>query len=290
MYKPLVPDHDGNMSSLSLERGHSCRWKNEPFCESVNKSLVVSFWREKSRDKWLPANIHRIFPSKYFDHVIMLHDASNWSNHPGFQTFIWIRAVNQVRFWYIKRFLPPQILRAYRYIWIIDDDVRFTFDPLVYECVIKQLKIPFSSPTRLTGIAYHPITRQDKKSEPNIGRWTNFIEIGPVVVGQSNVWQCLWHYFLPTVGAGYGLDLAWCRIIGESCFDEAQRLKVCALLDIFGIHHESQALSGAGDPSNDFSANSKYSRFSVKNKNIGLLAENMQVFNICSSQADNVTD
>jgi hypothetical protein len=289
MYTPLVPNHDGNMSSLSLERRHSCHLNNEPFCESVNKSLVVSFWREMSRDKWLPANILRVFPSNHFDHVIMLHDASNWSNHPGFQTFIWIRAVNQVRFWYIKRFLPPQILRAYRYIWIIDDDVRFTFDPLVYECVMKQLKIPFSSPTRLSGVAYHSITRQDKKSQPNIGRWTNFIEIGPVIVGQSNVWQCLWHYLLPSIGAGYGLDLAWCRIIEELCLDETHRLKTCALLDVFGIHHESKALTAAGDPLNDSSAHKKYKRFSIKSKNIGLLADNMQVFNICSAQVDNVT-
>jgi hypothetical protein len=86
MYKPLVPDHDGNISSLSLERRHSCHLNNEPFCESVNKSLVVSFWREMSRDKWLPANILRVFPSNHFDHVIMLHDTSNWSNHPGLQT------------------------------------------------------------------------------------------------------------------------------------------------------------------------------------------------------------
>jgi hypothetical protein len=154
---------------------------------------------------------------------------------------------------------------------------------------MKQLKIPFSSPTRLTGAASHSITRQVNKLQPNIGRWTNFIEIGPVIVGESNVWQCLWHYLLPTVGAGYGLDFAWCRIIGELCLDEAQRLKTCALLDIFGIHHESKAFSRAGDLSNDFNAHKKYRNFSVRRKNIGFLAENIQVFNICSLQVYNDT-
>ena len=218
----------------------------------------------------------------------MLHDTSDWSNHAGFQTFIWIRAVNQVRFWYIKRFLPPQVLRAYRYVWILDDDARLTFDPLVYECVVNQLQVPFSSPTRLSGVAFHPITRRNNKTEGNIGRWTDFVEIGPVVVGQSKIWQCLWHYILPTVGAGYGFDLVWCRMIEELCLDKAQQQqKACALLDIFSIHHDSQALSGAGDPDNDFSANKRFSRFPVENKNLGLLAANTQVFNRCSSKYDN---
>lgn len=290
MYTPLVADHDGNMSSLSLERGHRCHLHNESFCESVNKSLVVSFWREKSRDKWLPANILQIFPADYFDHVIMLHDTSNWSTHPGFPTFIWIRAINQVRFWYIKRFLPPQILRAYKYIWIVDDDAKFTFNPLVYECVMKQLKIPFSSPTRLSGVAYHKITRQDNQTQSNIGRWTNFVEIGPVVVGLSSVWQCLWHYILPIVGAGYGLDFAWCSMIEELCLDKAQNRRACALFDVFGIHHEAEALSGAGDPPNDFSAHKRYNSFTVRSKNLGLLADNMQVFNACSSEIENGLD
>jgi hypothetical protein len=108
-------------------------------------------------------------------------------------------------------------------------------------------------------------------------------------VGDSKVWQCLWHYLLPSVGAGYGLDLSWCRIIGELCLDYAQRLKACAMLDIFGIHHESTALSGAGDPTNDFQANKRYRSYSIRTKNIGLIAENMQVFNICSSQVGNAT-
>jgi hypothetical protein len=287
MYQPLVPDHDGNMSSLSLERRHSCRLKYDSSCESVNKSLVVSFWREKSRDMWLPTNMLRIFPPTHFDHVIMLHDMSNWSNHAGFEIFIWIRAVNQVRFWYFKRFLPPHVLRAYRYVWILDDDARLTFDPLVYECVVHELQVPFSSPTRLSGIAYHLITRQNNKTKPNIGRWTDFVEIGPVVVGESKIWQCLWHYLLPTVGAGYGFDLVWCRMIGELCLGEAQRRKACALLDIFGIHHDSQALSGAGDPGNDFAAHKRFKGFHVGNKNLGLLAVNVQVFNVCSSKQDN---
>lgn len=290
MYVPLVADDDGNMSSLSLERRHRCHFKNKSLCTSVNKSLVVSFWREKSRDKWFPANILRIFPSDYFDHVIMLHDSSNWSSHPGFETFIWIRAMNQVRFWYIKRFLSPQILRAYQYIWIVDDDAKFTFNPLVYECVIGQLKIPFSSPTRLTGVAYHWITRQNNKSRPNIGRWTNFVEIGPVVVGPSNVWQCLWHYILPTVGAGYGLDFAWCSLIEKLCLDAAHQSKTCAMLDIFGIHHEAEALSGAGDPTNDFKAHNKFNGFSAKSKDFGLLADDMEVFNVCSSEVDDPAD
>ena len=121
----------------------------------------------------------------------MLHDDTDWSSHPSYKTFVWIRVANQVRFWYIKRFLPPHVLRAYNYVWIVDDDAQLTFNPLIYECIVKHLKILFSSPKRLSGSVSHYITLQDRNGQRNIGRWTDFVEIGPVVVGEGYIWVCL---------------------------------------------------------------------------------------------------
>jgi hypothetical protein len=271
------------METLSLERRDSCRLQNQDLCGKVNKSLVVSFWRNMSYGKWLPQNIVSVFPTDHFDHIIMLHDDTNWSEHSGYKTFVWIRVANQVRFWYIKRFLPPHVLRAYNYVWVIDDDARLTFDPLVYECVVKRLEVPFSSPTRLSGPAFHQITRQDVKHQQNIGRWTDFVEIGPVVVGEGSVWACLWSYLLPSVGAGYGLDFVWCRIIGEKCLSFPQRNKACGMLDVFGVHHDSKGLSGVGNIQDDMSAQDVYKNFTGKNQNLGFLSENTDAFNKCSS-------
>lgn len=213
----------------------------------------------------------------------MLHDNSDWSTHPGYDNYIWIRVADQVRFWYIKRFLPPHVLRAYNYVWIVDDDARLTFDPLTYECVVKQLELPFSSPTRLSGPAFHPITRQNVTQRRRIGRWTDFIEIGPVVVGEGTIWACLWQYFLPIVGAGYGLDYVWCRMIGEKCLPFAQRKKACGMLDIFGIHHDSKGLSGVGNVQDDISAHEKYKNFTTRNVTIGFQVETTDVLKKCNS-------
>jgi hypothetical protein len=272
-----------NVNILSLERGSHCYLGNEEVCGKVNKSLVMSFWRNTSYNKWIPKNIGLAFPSDHFDHLILLHDDTDWSKHPGYRTFLWIRVVNQVRFWYIKRFLPPHVLRAYNYVWIVDDDARLTFDPLVYECVVKHLQIPLSSPTRLTGPAFHPITRQDVNLIQNIGRWTDFVEIGPVVVGQGSIWACLWHYLLPVVGAGYGLDYVWCQIIGEKCLPLAQRHRACGMLDAFGVHHDSQGLSGVGNIPGDVNAHHVYRDFRGKNANIGVIAEKTDILSKCNS-------
>lgn len=59
------------------------------------------------------------------------------------------------------------------------------------------------------------------------------------------------------------------------------------MLDIFGIHHEAEALSGAGDPTNDFNAHKKFNGFYAKSKNFGLLTDEMELFDVCSSEVDN---
>ena len=271
------------VKTLSLERRQSCHLLNQGSCGRINKSLVISFWSNASYAKWVPKNIYSAFPSNRFDHIIMLHDDTNWSSHPGYRTFVWIRVANQVRFWYIKRFLPPHVLRAYDYVWIIDDDARLTFSPLTYECVVKKLKLPFSSPTRLSGPAFHRITWQDTKQRHRIGRWTDFLEIGPVVVGEGSIWACLWHYLLPVVGAGYGLDYVWCRIISEKCLPIAQRDKACGMLDVFGIHHDSKGLSGAGNRADEKRAHGMYKNFTGRKANIDFLSEGTDVVNECNS-------
>lgn len=154
-------------------------------CFTVNKSLVVTFWRDSSREKWLAKNILRVFPDTHFVRIIMVHDDSTWSSFPDKEMFIWIHVNAQRRYWYIKRFLTPAILRAYKYLWIFDDDVELLFSPLHYECVTTKLNISLSAPGRLAGIASHSITLVNKDFVDKIGRWTDFVETGPILKSTS---------------------------------------------------------------------------------------------------------
>lgn len=143
------------------------------------------------------------FPEQYYDYVIMVHDNSSWTSHDAFKKAIWISVDSQLRFWYVKRFIPIHVLRAYRYMWIIDDDAHPIFSARHYECVADHYNIFLSSPVYAGSVeGFHAITRLVPEATRRIGRWTDFVEIGPLVVGQTNAWRCLWNLLSASVGLG----------------------------------------------------------------------------------------
>ena len=117
---------------LNFERRAQCNYNNTKMCYSMNKSLVVTFWGDRSRDKWLSDNILSAYPLHSFDHIIFVYDNSSWHAHPAYKHFIWIHVDGQLRFWFLKRFLTPTILKSYAFLWIIDDDAKLDFQPLHY--------------------------------------------------------------------------------------------------------------------------------------------------------------
>ena len=251
----------------------------------------MSFWSESSRSKWLSQNILSAFPETTFDHVIMLHDNSTWTSHDGYLKFVWIRAYRQFRFWYLKRFITPHIIRAYRYIWVVDDDAELLFHPLHYECVVDHFKIPLSAPTYLSGPRSHPITNPDSNFERKIGRWTDFVETGIVVVGSSLAWECIWHHMNLATGFGWGIDLVWCRMIGAKCLPKEQEMRACAILDKFGINHLSHGVTSRteGQPEVAAYETEDFRYFHTQMRNIAALADNSDVFDLCKKDLKNTS-
>ena len=268
---------------FSFERRDRCNVNSEGPCHSTNKSLVLTFWNEESKTKWVSQNIHLAFPSHSFDHLIFVYDNSSWQSHPAYHQSIWIHVHGQIRLWFAKRFLPAQMIRSYKYIWIVDDDSRLWFNPLHYQCVIEQLRIPMSAPGRLGGALSNPIVKVDEKFKPHIGRWTDFVETGPTVVVNSSAWSCLYRYLDPSVGSGWGLDLIQCNILADLCLPKTNRTRVCAILDAFRIEHQADRVksSGYGAPELGFFERS-YRNYFSEPKNYEPLATNLSVFDKCS--------
>lgn len=270
-------------SSVSLEGDTDCNLNKRDSCYTVNKSLVVTFWRNSSRDRWLAKNILKKFPGKYFVRIIIVHDNSNWASYPDKELFIWIYVNSQKRFWYVKRFLTPSILKAYKYMWILDDDVELLFEPLHYECVITQLNISLSSPGRLNGIASHASTLVNKDFVDKIGRWTDFVEIGPIVVSSTSAWECIWHFLSPFGGLGWGLDLIWCRLLAHNCGSNTTMQKTCAVLDIFQVNHLSNYIGSTAAGSREMPAyNQYYKSFYTQQVNMGPLANDRIIYSFCT--------
>ena len=280
-----VPMEHSSVNSLSLERKENCNLQNLAACRSSQKSLVLTFWTERSRNKWLSRQLLTLFPEKYYDYVIMVHDNSTWTNHEAFKKAIWIFADIQQKFWFIKRFIPMHILKAYRYVWIIDDDAHPLFNPRHYECVTDAYNISLSSPVYAGPIqGIHRITHLMPEMAHLVGRWTDFVEIGPLVMGQSSAWQCLWNLFSPAVGLGFGLDNVWCRYLSLHCMQHTAFGNVCAILDVFGSYHDSPMgmTSGALGARELPAYDAFYPKYGSKFATFGAVAKNLSIYNSCN--------
>ena len=270
---------------VSLTRRNACNYKNNSQCYSTNKSLAVTFWGSRSSDKWIVSHFSAAFPLYAFDHIVFIYDNSSWLTHPNYKDFIWIHIHGQLRFWYLKRFILPNIIRSYKFLWILDDDAKLHFNPLEYECVLKHLNIPLSAPSRLSGPLSHGITRTDYEYRDRIGRWVDFVETGPAVVLSSLTWQCIYKYLDASTGTGWGLDLVWCNIIARRCAFSVEHRKVCAIMDMFGLHHESTSMYSFEDGLPELAIyNQAYKTFLAKRENLGPLAENSRIVEACRTK------
>lgn len=268
--------------SFTFQRRIHCNYRSKQWCYSTNKSLVVTFWSEKSREKWVSQNILQAFPLHSFDHIIFVHDNSSWRNHSGYEHFIWIHVIGQWRFWYLKRFILPIIAETYEYLWIIDDDAQLNFHPLEYQCVIKNLSIHLSAPGRLTGVISHPLTKKDVSFSKKIGRWTDFIETGPIVVASTFAWKYIHMYLDPSTGTGWGLDLIWCNMIAEYALPLLKRVNVCAILDAFTVDHQSMRVNSVVDGGLEAPIYMKtYRSWLARKVNLAPLANDDKLITLC---------
>ena len=267
---------------LSFERRVSCNYKSKEMCHSTNKSLVATFWGRRSTDKWISTNFLSAFPSHSFDHMVFVYDNSSWHTHPSYQQIIWIHVDGQLRFWYLKRFVSPVLLKAYTFLWIVDDDAKLHFRPLAYQCVVQNLSIPLSAPGRLSGPLSHGITRMNYDFKNQIGRWVDFVETGPIAVVSSLAWQCIYTYLDASTGTGWGLDMIWCNAIAHRCFPSSERQKACAIIDAFGVHHESTSMysNDAGSPELSLYAQA-HKKLLTHRRNIGPLAKDDKLVGSC---------
>lgn len=281
---PLTP-HEKNreyLTRLTYERGTSCNVYNRTGCKMIDKSLVVSFFSERSKSKWVSEHILSYFSPEKFDYMIFVYDDSIWTTHPLHSRSIFIQVASQQPYWYLKRFLKSNIVQSYRYIWVLNDDAELLFNPNHYECILNKLNIQLSTPIRLKGAVSHEITRLNSSYKDRIGRWTDFVEIGPAFIVTPEAWRCIDFYSDEALGTGWGLDMVWCRMLGERCFPKLGATKVCAIIDAFGFNHQSDQINSGpvGEPEKYFYER-KYFIWISKFQVYGELAQNNSILRAC---------
>lgn len=142
-----------------------------------------------------------------------------------------VSAINQTKWWFAKRFLHPDIVGEYDYVFLWDEDLGVEhFHPGRYISIIKKEKLEISQPALDTAksLVHHQITARGRKGDVHRriykysggGRCyenstappcTGWVEMMAPVFSRA-AWRCVWHMIQNDLIHAWGLDkmLGYC--------------------------------------------------------------------------------
>ncbi|XP_043718733.1 uncharacterized protein LOC122666737 isoform X2 [Telopea speciosissima] len=157
----------------------------------------------------------------HYDGVVDEWREFEWSDQA-----IHISATNQTKWWFAKRFLHPDIVAEYNYIFLWDEDLGLeNFHPGRYLSIIKDEELEISQPALESGV-HHQITMRGRRSTvhrrifkskgtgtkcdsnsrdpPCTGyRW---VELMAPVFSRA-AWRCTWYMIQNDLIHAWGLDM-----------------------------------------------------------------------------------
>ncbi|XP_041017368.1 uncharacterized protein LOC121259713 isoform X1 [Juglans microcarpa x Juglans regia] len=201
----------------------------------------------------------------HYDGVLNEWRDFEWSDH-----VIHISAVNQTKWWFAKRFLHPEIVAEYGYIFLWDEDLGVEeFHPERYVSIIKSEGLEISQPAldRNKSEVHHQITARGRRSKVhrrtykpgNGGKGcdgsstappcTGWIEMMAPVFSKA-AWRCVWYMIQNDLIHAWGLDmqLGYCA--------QGDRTKNVGVVDAEYIVHYGRPTLGGIDK-NEASSNTR---------------------------------
>ncbi|XP_031489305.1 uncharacterized protein LOC116256901 isoform X2 [Nymphaea colorata] len=168
--------------------------------------------------------------SENFSFLLFHYDGktSEWDQFEWSKRAIHVSARKQAKWWFAKRFLHPDILAAYDYIFIWDEDLGVEhFNAEEYLKLVRKYGLEISQPAleennaltwlltrRRTDVEIHKETQERPGwcRDPHLPPCAGFVEIMAPVFSM-NAWRCVWHMIQNDLVHGWGLDLALQRCV-----------------------------------------------------------------------------
>ncbi|KAI5078243.1 hypothetical protein GOP47_0005914 [Adiantum capillus-veneris] len=168
--------------------------------------------------------------SKNWTVVLFHYDgrASEWAHYEWAQNVIHISARKQSKWWFAKRFLHPDVVAPYEYIFLWDEDLGLdSFDAEMYIELVRKHGLEISQPAlepskkltwRMTMRRFNSeVHRETSESfgrckDPHKPPCTGFVEIMAPVFSKS-AWKCVWHLIQNDLIHGWGLDFELGRCV-----------------------------------------------------------------------------
>ncbi|XP_031128035.1 uncharacterized protein LOC116030066 isoform X1 [Ipomoea triloba] len=197
------------------------------------------------------------------DFVVMLFHydgvVDEWNHLEWNRRVIHVSAINQTKWWFAKRFLHPDIVAEYDYIFLWDEDLGIeNFHPKRYISIVKEEGLEISQPgldPRKSEI-HHRITMRRRNSKVHRRFYTanvkgcNNNSTAPPCVGWVEMmapvfsraaWRCAWYMIQNDLIHAWGLDkkLGYCA--------QGDRTKKVGIVDAEYVFHLGLPTLG-GDP------------------------------------------
>ncbi|XP_024379262.1 uncharacterized protein [Physcomitrium patens] len=168
--------------------------------------------------------------SKEFQILLFHYDGkvTEWDEYEWSQNAIHISIRKQAKWWYVKRFLHPDVVAQYEYIFIWDEDLDLThFNARRYLELVEKHGLEVSQPsldssrgttwamTRHRGdIEVHKVTVEHPGwcKDPLKPPCAGFVEIMAPVFSRK-AWRCVWYIIQNDLVHGWGLDFAIRRCV-----------------------------------------------------------------------------
>ncbi|KAL4388693.1 hypothetical protein GQ457_09G002110 [Hibiscus cannabinus] len=229
---------------------------------ATNKNLLAMPVGIKQKDN--VDDVVQKFLAANFSIILFHYDGKvdGWWDLGWGEKAIHIVAHNQTKWWFAKRFLHPDIVSIYDYIFLWDEDLGVEhFDPIRYLEIVRSEGLEISQPAldpNSTEIHHRITIRARKKrfhrrvydlrgktkcSNASEGPpCTGFVE-GMAPVFSRSAWYCAWHLIQNDLVHGWGVDmkLGYCA--------QGDRSKNVGVVDSeYIVHKGIQSLGGSGHP------------------------------------------
>ncbi|XP_003560257.1 uncharacterized protein LOC100824859 [Brachypodium distachyon] len=159
------------------------------------------------------------FPADRFTVMLFHYDGAleQWGDLEWSARAVHVAAPGQTKWWFAKRFLHPDVVAEYDYVFLWDEDVELdAFDPVRYLEIVRKQGLEVSQPAldRRSEIHHaHTARRLARPSRPDgaEAHGAEWVE-GMVPVFSRGAWRCAWGMVQNDLVHGWGLDykLGYC--------------------------------------------------------------------------------
>ncbi|XP_042521231.1 uncharacterized protein LOC122094700 [Macadamia integrifolia] len=182
---------------------------------------------------------------------------SEWDQLEWSQRAIHVSARRQTKWWYAKRFLHPDVVAAYDYIFIWDEDLGVEhFNAEKYLELVKKHGLEISQPglEPNNGLTWQMTKRRGDSEvhkettekagwcgDPQVPPCAAFVEIMAPVFSRK-AWRCVWHMLQNDLVHGWGLDFALRR-----CVEPPAHEKIGVVDSQWIVHQVIPSLGNQGE-------------------------------------------